>query len=79
MGLMATAPDASAQSFLNKVKRAASKTAQEAVQKTKQDAVNKAKQEVADLTDEAVGILQDLPYENPFLTELLRWLVRRDK
>lgn len=41
--------------------------------------VDKAKQEVADLTDEAVGILQDLPYENPFLTELLRWLVRRDK
>lgn len=44
MGLMATAPDASAQSFLNKVKRAVSKTAQEAVQKTKQDAVNNAKQ-----------------------------------
>ena len=51
MGLMATAPDASAQSFLNKVKRAASKTAQEAVQKTKQDAVNKAKQEVEQKTN----------------------------
>lgn len=51
MGLMATAPDASAQSFLNKVKRAVSKTAQEAVQKTKQDAVNKAKQEVEQKTN----------------------------
>ena len=51
MGLMATAPDASAQSFLNKVKRAASKTAQEAVQKTKQDAVNKAKRDVEQKTN----------------------------
>ena len=48
---MATAPDASAQSFLNKVKRVASKTAQEAVQKAKQDAVNKAKQEVEQKTE----------------------------
>ena len=48
---MATAPDASAQSFLNKVKRVASKTAQEAVQKAKQDAVNKAKQEVEQKTN----------------------------
>ena len=39
----------------------------------------KAKQEVADLTDDAIAILQELPYENPFLTELLRWMVLRDK
>lgn len=43
------------------------------------EGLEKAKQEVADLTDDAIAILQDLPYENPFLTELLRWMVLRDK
>ena len=43
------------------------------------EGLDKAKQEVADLTKEAIDILQDLPYENPFLTELLRWMVLRDK
>lgn len=43
------------------------------------EGLEKAKAEVASLTDEAIGILSDLPYENPFLTELLRWLVERDK
>lgn len=43
------------------------------------EGLEKAKQEVADLTDDAIAILQELPYENPFLTELLRWLVLRDK
>ncbi len=43
------------------------------------EGLEKAKQEVADLTDDAITILQELPYENPFLTELLRWMVLRDK
>ena len=43
------------------------------------EGLDKAKQEVADLTKEAIDILQELPYENPFLTELLRWMVLRDK
>ncbi|MDD6194698.1 MAG: polyprenyl synthetase family protein [Lachnospiraceae bacterium] len=43
------------------------------------EGLDKAKQEVADLTKEAIAILQELPYENPFLTELLRWMVLRDK
>ena len=43
------------------------------------EGLEKAKQEVADLTDDASAILQELPYENPFLTELLRWMVLRDK
>ncbi len=43
------------------------------------EGVDKAKQEVNDLTEEAIAILQELPYENPFLTELLRWMVLRDK
>ena len=43
------------------------------------EGLEKAKQEVVNLTSEAVGILQDLPYENPFLTELLRWMVLREK
>ena len=43
------------------------------------EGLEKAKQEVADLTDDAIAILQELPYENPFLTELLRWMVLRDK
>lgn len=43
------------------------------------EGLEKSKQEVATLTDEAIGILQDLPYENIFLTELLRWMVMRDK
>ena len=43
------------------------------------EVLEKAKQEVADLTDDAIAILQELPYENPFLTELLRWMVLRDK
>ena len=43
------------------------------------EGLEKAKQEVADLTDNAIAILQELPYENPFLTELLRWMVLRDK
>ena len=42
------------------------------------EGLEKAKQEVADLTDDAIAILQELPYENPFLTELLRWMVLRD-
>ena len=43
------------------------------------EGLEKAKQEVADLTDDAIAILQELPYENPFLTEHLRWMVLRDK
>lgn len=43
------------------------------------EGVEKAKQDVAELTDEAIRILQELPYENPFLTEMLRWMVLRDK
>ena len=43
------------------------------------EGLEKAKQEVADLTDDAIAILQELPYENPFLKELLRWMVLRDK
>ena len=43
------------------------------------EGLEKAKQEVADLTDDAIAILQELPYENPFLTELLRWMVLRHK
>ena len=43
------------------------------------EGLEKAKQEVVNLTSEAVGILQELPYENPFLTELLRWMVLREK
>lgn len=43
------------------------------------EGVDKAKAEVADLTDAAIELLGELPYENPFLTELLRWMVRRDK
>ena len=43
------------------------------------EGLEKAKQEEADLTDDAIAILQELPYENPFLTELLRWMVLRDK
>lgn len=43
------------------------------------EGLEKAKQDVADLTDDAIAILQELPYENPFLTELLRWMVLRDK
>ncbi len=43
------------------------------------EGLDKAKQDVATLTEEAVAILLNLPYENPFLTELLRWMVLRDK
>ncbi len=43
------------------------------------EGLEKARQDVASLTGEAVGILRDLPYENVFLTELLRWMVRREK
>ena len=43
------------------------------------EGLEKAKQEVVNLTSEAVGILQELPYENPFLTDLLRWMVLREK
>lgn len=43
------------------------------------EGLEKAKADVARLTDEAIGILLELPYENPFLTELLRWMVLRDK
>lgn len=43
------------------------------------EGLEKSKQEVKTLTEEAITILQGLPYENPFLTELLRWMVLRDK
>ena len=43
------------------------------------EGLEKSKQEVKSLTEEAITILQELPYENPFLTELLRWMVLRDK
>lgn len=43
------------------------------------EGLEKSKQEVKTLTEEAITILQELPYENPFLTELLRWMVLRDK
>ena len=45
MGLMASVMLASAQSFLNIVKRAAGKAAQEVVQKAKQEEVQNMKQE----------------------------------
>lgn len=43
------------------------------------EGLEKAKEDVARLTEEAVKILRDLPYENRFLTELLRWMVLREK
>ncbi len=43
------------------------------------EGVDKAKADVKRLTDEAIAILSKLPYENLFLTELLRYLVKRDK
>ncbi len=43
------------------------------------EGLEKAKAEVSDLTDEAIELLHTLPYENVFLTELLRWMVLRDK
>lgn len=43
------------------------------------EGLEKSKQDVKTLTEEAITILQELPYENPFLTELLRWMVLRDK
>ncbi len=43
------------------------------------EGLEKAKWEVEELTKEAIAILEELPYENPFLTELLRWMVLRDK
>jgi geranylgeranyl diphosphate synthase type II len=43
------------------------------------EGVEKSKQEVETLTKEAIDILLALPYENRFLTELLRWMVLREK
>ena len=51
IGLLAFTTDVSAQSFLNKVKRAANKAAQEAVQKAKQDVEHKAKRDVEQKTN----------------------------
>lgn len=43
------------------------------------EGVDKAKADVSELTDAAIEILRELPYENLFLTELLRWMVKREK
>ena len=40
--------------------------------------IEKSKKEVKRLTDEAIGILKELPYENKFLEDLLSYLVYRD-
>lgn len=40
--------------------------------------VEAAKQEVKRLTDEAVGLLKQLPGENPFLLELLTYMINRE-
>jgi geranylgeranyl diphosphate synthase type II len=43
------------------------------------EGIERSKSDVKRLTDEAIEILNDLPYENPFLTELLEFLVYREK
>ncbi len=43
------------------------------------EGIDKAKADVERLTDEAISLLMEFPYENPFLTELLRYLVQRDR
>jgi geranylgeranyl diphosphate synthase type II len=40
--------------------------------------IEKSKEEVKRLTDEAIVMLENLPYENEFLKELLAYLVYRD-
>ena len=40
--------------------------------------IEKSKEEVKRLTDEAIEMLNELPYENAFLKELLAYLVYRD-
>lgn len=40
--------------------------------------VDAAKQEVGRLTSEAVDLLKQLPYENPFLLELLTYMINRE-
>ncbi|SFH52003.1 geranylgeranyl diphosphate synthase, type II [Pseudobutyrivibrio sp. OR37] len=40
--------------------------------------IEKSKEEVKRLTDEAIAILEKLPYENDFLVDLLQYLVYRD-
>jgi geranylgeranyl diphosphate synthase type II len=43
------------------------------------EGIERSKSDVKRLTDAAIEILNDLPYENPFLTELLEFLVYREK
>ena len=43
------------------------------------EGIEKSKKDVENLTRDAIDILNDLPYENEFLKELLMWLVMRDK
>lgn len=42
------------------------------------EGLDKSRQEVSRLMEEAIDILQELPYENPFLTKLLQWMVQRE-
>ena len=43
------------------------------------EGIEKSKKDVENLTRDAIDILNDLPYKNEFLKELLMWLVMRDK
>ncbi|MBQ1604699.1 MAG: polyprenyl synthetase family protein [Lachnospiraceae bacterium] len=43
------------------------------------EGLDKAKDDVEKLTEEAIKILIDFPYENIFLEKLIMWLVMRDK
>ncbi len=40
--------------------------------------LEKAKQDVEELSEQAMQILSDIPHENPFLMELLRFLIERE-
>ena len=47
--------------------------------RTEEEAIEKAKQDVADLSEKAIAQMETLVVKNEFLTELLRYLISREK
>ena len=43
------------------------------------EGIEKAKQDVADLSEKAIAQMETLVVKNEFLTELLRYLISREK
>ena len=43
------------------------------------EGIEKARQDVAEISAQAIGLLKELPGENPFLEELIKLLITREK